>query len=45
MTRKSDLLNYALIPAAAIPVARVGGEPTVLVFLVIAAVLFARKRY
>ena len=44
---KIELFHYALIGAAAIPVARIGGEPTVLVFCVIAAVLtgLSRKRF
>ena len=41
------IFHCVLIAAAAIPVARVGGEPTVLVFFAIAAALRAlsRRRY
>ena len=46
-TKKTEVIHYALIAAAALPVARIGGEPTVLVFCVIAVVLtgLSRKRY
>jgi hypothetical protein len=41
------LLHCALIAAAAIPVARAGGEPTVLVFCLIVAILrgLSRRRF
>lgn len=44
---KTELTHYAAIGAAAIPVARVAGETTALIFCLIAAVLsgLARKKH
>ena len=43
-TTKTELTHYALIGAAAIPIARVAGESTALIFCVIAAVLAGLSR-
>jgi len=41
---KTELTHYALIGAAAFPIARVGGESTAFIFCVIAAVLGGLSR-